>query len=103
VPGGADLHLLRRVLHDWSDEDAVRILQACSAALPRTGRVLVAESVVDDTRGLQVRWSDIGLMAFGGRERAVAEYVQLLQAAGLAPNRVVEVGFGVQLIEAVRT
>ena len=33
VPVGADAYLLSRVLHDWDDEDALRILAVCRAAM----------------------------------------------------------------------
>ena len=31
VPAGADAYLLSRVLHDWDDDDALRILRVCRA------------------------------------------------------------------------
>jgi predicted O-methyltransferase YrrM len=33
VPHGGDLYLLSRVIHDWNDEDAVRILRSCRTAM----------------------------------------------------------------------
>ena len=32
IPAGFDVHLLTAVLHDWSDDDCVRILRNCGAA-----------------------------------------------------------------------
>ena len=38
VPAGADAYVLSRVLHDWTDDDARRVLTACRAAMgPGTG------------------------------------------------------------------
>ncbi|MEZ0335692.1 MAG: methyltransferase, partial [Gemmatimonadales bacterium] len=42
----ADAYLMKKVLHDWSDDDAVRILVNCRRAMAPGGRVLVAETVV---------------------------------------------------------
>ena len=33
IPSGADIYMLVRVLHDWSDEDCLRILRACRTAI----------------------------------------------------------------------
>ena len=35
VPAGADAYLLSRVIHDWSDADAVAILRTCRRAMAR--------------------------------------------------------------------
>ncbi|MEU3269492.1 methyltransferase [Saccharomonospora sp. NPDC006951] len=53
LPPGGDVYVLRRVVHDWGDEDAVRILRRCAEAATRgraigsggkSGRVLVIET-----------------------------------------------------------
>ena len=46
VPEGADAYVLKKVLHDWSDEDAVRILTNCRRAMAAGGRVLVVETLI---------------------------------------------------------
>ena len=38
VPEGADAYVLKAVLHDWEDDDAVRILRRCRAAIPARRR-----------------------------------------------------------------
>ena len=39
VPAGADLHVLKFILHDWNDEECVRILKSCRASLEPGGRL----------------------------------------------------------------
>lgn len=41
-----DVVLLKSVLHDWNDDDAVRILQRARDALAPDSRVLVIERVM---------------------------------------------------------
>ena len=43
---GADVYLLRWVLHDWSDSYAVRILRALIPALNKGARVILNETVL---------------------------------------------------------
>ena len=44
VPGGADAYLLSRVIHDWDDEDAVRILARVREAMGTGSRLLLVEA-----------------------------------------------------------
>ncbi len=89
LPGPVNLVLLKSVLHDWSDGDAVRILGRAREALAPGGRVLVIERVmpgrVEDLPAHRstVR-SDLNmLVGLGGRERRVEDYDALLRSAGL--------------------
>ena len=58
VPSGFDVHLLTAVLHDWSDDDCVRILRNCAAALAPGGRIVVVDSELDPGRAQRVRAVD---------------------------------------------
>ncbi|MGD9906130.1 MAG: methyltransferase, partial [Vicinamibacterales bacterium] len=85
VPAGADAYTLRHIIHDWYDEDAVRILSNVRAVLPADGRVLVVEAVVPATAepSPAVLFDIIMLIIPGGKERTVVEYAALYAAAGL--------------------
>lgn len=81
----ADHYILVRVLHDWSDEDCLRILGAIRAAIPADGRVLVAESLLDPLGGSpELYLLDMQMMAMFGTayERTEQELRKLLAAAG---------------------
>ncbi|WP_437640395.1 methyltransferase [Sorangium sp. So ce854] len=88
-PVQADVVLLARVLHDWDDQDAVRILANARRALRPGGRVLLLELVLGDAHfggGL----CDLHLLAVtGGRERTRDDFARLLGRAGLRLERVV--------------
>ncbi len=84
VPGGGDIYLLSRVLHDWDDEQALRILRNCAAAVPEHGELFVIERLLpeDDSQSLAAAW-DIHMMCnVGGRERTADHYHRLLHSAG---------------------
>jgi hypothetical protein len=80
----ADAYLLKNVLHDWSDEEAIRILANLRRAITGAGRVYVIEHVVPGSDEPHfAKLFDIHMMCWGtGRERTVAEYSDLLAAAG---------------------
>ncbi|MEU2742270.1 methyltransferase [Streptomyces sp. NPDC007095] len=90
LPGGADAHLMCSVLHDWDDEDAVRILTRSREALPEGGRIFLCEMILpESTEPHPAYWSDLGMMVLlGGRERSYEQYQTLLRAAGLRAVKV---------------
>jgi hypothetical protein len=98
----ADVHMLKRVLHDWDDERCVTILRSCRRALAPGGRILVVDAVIP--RGNdphQAKAVDVLLMgALPGRERTQAEFERLFAAAGLRLSSVVPTGTVLSVVEA---
>ncbi len=84
VPEGGDTYVLKFVLHDWADEDCLRILVTCRRAMRPGARLLVAERGLgapndDVTAAL----SDLHMLVIqGGRERTMQEMTSLLARAG---------------------
>ena len=90
VPAGADVYLMKHVLHGYGDKDAVQILRNCGAVLGPASRLLVLEFVLPDQisgadEALERRlMSDLNMLAVtGGKERSEAEWRQLAEASGL--------------------
>jgi hypothetical protein len=104
APAGGDLYLLRHLLHDYADEDAVRILSNIRGAMRPDARVLVLEKLVpvDDTPG-PGRWLDLHVMLLtGGAERTRDEYATLFTRAGLHLARTLPTAHpAIEVIEAV--
>jgi O-methyltransferase domain len=105
VPAGADIYLLIRVLCDWADEDVLRILLACRAAMASDGRLLVVEQILepDPSQGRPTDYLiDMQMMAlFGsGHERTEAEFRALLMPAGFDLRRVIPTASLVSILEA---
>ena len=48
VPTGGDTYVLSRVIHDWDDSSAIRILRACRAALSAPAVLLLVEAVLPE-------------------------------------------------------
>ncbi len=107
VPAGGDAYLLSRILHDWNDDDATRILRACHAAMPPGARLLVVDAVLPRrARDLPaaVRMDLLMLLLLDARERTEQEIDGLLSHAGFQLRRVVPTGSptGLAVIEAGR-
>ncbi len=105
VPTGADAYILSRVLHDWSDEDCLRILRVCRAGMLMQSRLLIVEHLIepDPTRGKPTDYlTDMQMMAMFGtaRSRTEEEFRALLPQAGFALRRVIATKSPVSLLEA---
>ncbi|XP_054551850.1 acetylserotonin O-methyltransferase isoform X2 [Talpa occidentalis] len=81
----ADLYILARVLHDWTDQACSQLLARVHQACRAGGGVLVVESLLDsDGRGpLPTQLYSLNMLVqTEGRERTPAQYHALLAAAG---------------------
>ena len=83
VPG-ADAYVLKHILHDWTDEECVGILDNVRQAADAGTPVLVAEYVVPGPEASHfAKLFDLHmLLCTGGRERTVEEYGELFRRAG---------------------
>ncbi|MBK8096271.1 MAG: methyltransferase domain-containing protein [Planctomycetes bacterium] len=84
LPRGADVLLLKHVLHNWDDERALALLRCCAAALPTGGRLLLIETLLaPDQRPDGAAMLDLEMaVLLGGRERRKPELRRLLAEAG---------------------
>jgi hypothetical protein len=90
IPTGSDLYTIKHVLHDWDDDDAVKILATISKAMRDDSRLIIIEGLLDrkfpdsfdnpeflHTRNLEQRaWTP-------GRVRKAADFEELCANAGL--------------------
>ena len=103
VPYGGDAYVLKNVIHDWPDEDPVKILGNVRTAAGVGKHVLLVEFVIPShSREFMGKWMDLAmLVAAAGRERTPDEYGQLLGRAGFRLTRVVETASPFSIVEAV--
>jgi 2,7-dihydroxy-5-methyl-1-naphthoate 7-O-methyltransferase len=82
LPAGADLYLLKNVLSDWPDQQAVAILRRCADAARPSGRVAVIDGVSPDG-GSGADPELLMMVLVGGRGRTLTEFRALARQAGL--------------------
>jgi hypothetical protein len=102
VPQG-DIYLLKHILCDWDDAEAVRILQGCRDAIRPGGRVVVIENLLGEIGEPGIApLIDLNMMVLlTGRERTLAEYCGLLKDAGLRFSKSTPIRSQMAIIEAV--
>lgn len=103
VPSGGDLYMLSFVLHDWTDEDAGRVLRACRNAMHPDARLLIVELVLPSENQIDLSFiMDLKMLVHsGGRERTLEEYRLLLERNGFAISTSMQTTAEASLIEAV--
>lgn len=103
VPDGGDAYLLKTIIHDWADEQALTILRHIRSAIAPGGRLLIFEMVLPEGApphpGMLL---DLEMLVMtGGRERTATEYAELLSKAGFRQTRVVPTAGPMSIVEAV--
>ncbi|KAG2559392.1 acetylserotonin O-methyltransferase 1-like isoform X1 [Panicum virgatum] len=90
----ANAVLLKNVLHDWSDEDCVKILQRCKQAIPartKGGKVIIIEMVRGSAQGDRKisEMEDIQnvfMLHINGVERGINEWKRIFSDAGFSDD-----------------
>ncbi|KAK3404649.1 hypothetical protein EUGRSUZ_K00957 [Eucalyptus grandis] len=103
----ADAVFMRGIMHDWGDEDCVKILKNCRKAIPeKNGKVIIADivlkpegdSMFDKTRLVM----DLVMMAHcsGGKERDEPEWKKILEEGGFPCYNIIKTPSLLSIIEA---
>jgi O-methyltransferase domain/Dimerisation domain len=104
VPTGGDAYILKRILHDWSDEQCVRILRCCREVMGDSARLLVVDVVVPAGNVPHPgKVMDILMMVIAeGRERTEQEFRALFGKAGLKLTNITMTPSTLGIVEAIR-
>ena len=89
LPPGGDVYVLKRIVHDWSDAEAIKILRNCRQVISEQGRILLIERIMhlnDSSPDLMM------LILVTGRERTEDEFRELYAAAGFKVDRIIPAG-----------
>jgi len=99
----ADCYLIMQVIHDWSDNEAARILTAIRKAAAPGAKLLMIEGIVpEDSKPGWIKMLDLQMLTLlNGKERTEKEYSQMLRAAGFRLDRLIDVGMSTAILESV--
>jgi precorrin-6B methylase 2 len=102
VPAGGDAYVLRAILHDWGDAEAVAILRRVrAAAAPEATLVVIERDLGPPNAAPDAKLSDLNMLVVpGGRERTADEYGALLAAGGFRLAERHPAGFGLSVMAA---
>jgi SAM-dependent methyltransferase len=102
VPADGDAYILKRILFDWTDEEALRILKNCRRAMKSDARLLIIEPLIGaPNEPCPAHLFDMTfLVMLHGRLRTENEYSAMLREAGFRLQRVIPTESEVSILEA---
>ena len=106
MPTGGDAYLLARILHDWDDTAALKILDRCRAAMTPGSRLLVVDALLPERADHEapgaIRMDLHMLVLFGSAERTGSQLSALVDQAGFAVQRIIATNSpdGLAIVEA---
>lgn len=90
VPPEGDAYMIKRVMMGLTDDEAIRVLRNCIAAMKSAGKILVIDPMLPDgTIPHPNRLVDLLMMIIGGQCRTESEFRRLFEASGLALTRTI--------------
>jgi|ERR1700729_260862 hypothetical protein len=103
IPQGKPTYIIRHVLHDWADDDAVHILSNVRQAMlqHKSGRLLLVEMLLRSDSSRFVHMTSMLLLGLGGATRTQAEVEALIVRAGLKVACVTHMRAVDSVIEAI--
>lgn len=103
VPKGFDAYLLKYIIHDWSDDDSIKILSNIRKAMSGQGKILLMELVIPEGNNpFFGKFIDLHmLVTLGAKERTQLEYQSILNQSGFELVRVIPTSGPISIIEAV--
>ncbi|PON49144.1 O-methyltransferase COMT-type [Parasponia andersonii] len=94
----AEAVLLKWILHDWTDEESVKILKKCKEAISKSnnrGKVIVIDMKVENDKDedhesyeTQLFFDMLMMALVTGRERSEKEWAKLFQDAGFSDYKI---------------
>jgi len=102
LPAGADIYMMKYVVHTWPDDQVIALLRACRAVMGQHSRLLVIERVITEDTSWMPKFADLNmLMLFSSAVRTPAQFSDLFERAGFCLERIIPTRTVASLIEAV--
>lgn len=85
LPIKADIFILKRILHDWDDAQALQILRNVSNAMESNSKLFIIDGLLDHSKNKELLAAiDLALLTiFQGKERNISQITTLLEEANL--------------------
>ena len=107
IPRGADIILMKSIIHNWKDDQCEVILRNCRDALPSGGTLIVIERIMPEPAATEPEdrscvMSDLNMLVLGGgRERTADDFRVLLAASGWELTHITPADAVMGLVEGV--
>lgn len=102
VPHDGDVYIMKLILHDWADPEAIQILRTCHQAMSPTASLVIIERIISlPNEGLEGKFSDLNMLVqYAALERTRSEFNDLLLRGGFELDEVVQTHSPLSIIVA---
>jgi len=103
VPEGYCCYFLKSVLHDWPDEDVIKILTNCRKAMREDSKLLIVDMIIKGDNQLDLsKVLDVAMLILvDGKERTKDDFEDLFAKVGLKLSHIFPTASPYCIIEAV--
>uniref|UniRef100_M1CHI2 O-methyltransferase n=1 Tax=Solanum tuberosum TaxID=4113 RepID=M1CHI2_SOLTU len=101
-------HIKQWILHNWNDEDCVKILKKCKESIPSRdegGKLIIIDIVLEDPKNMsdyvraQHNMDMMMMVCFAAKERTKKEWEKLFNEAGFNECKITSIPGSRSLIE----
>ncbi|HEV3205752.1 MAG TPA: methyltransferase [Terriglobales bacterium] len=103
VPAGADAYIMKHIIHDWPDDQCLKILKACRRGVNSGGKLLAVDCVIQPGNDFSPgKFLDLQMLIFpGGRERSEKQFRELFAKSGWQLRRIIPTASMESIVEGV--
>jgi hypothetical protein len=104
VPSGGNIYILKQIIHNWNDEQAIEILKNCYQAMPIDGKLLVIDPIISPHEQSFNTFLDLQflIVSSGSRLRTENEFRELFTKAGFQLIKIVTTQSTCSIIEGLK-
>ena len=103
VPSDGDAYVLKSIIHDWHDDEAISILQNCRKGILENGKLILIEAVIEPGNHPHLmKFFDLDMIILAkGKERTQIEFKELLEKSGFKLTKIIPTPTVLSIIEAM--
>ena len=96
----SDIMIMKNIIHDWNDRDALKILDSCKRAMLPDSKLLIIDMIIGEEADVTGYFYDLHMQVLlGGKERTKVEFEDLIKTAGLKMVNIIKTGSPMYIIE----
>jgi hypothetical protein len=102
IPDGGDTYMLKSIIHNLSDDQCVTILKDIKSVLPKNGKILIIEPIIENNNNYSfAKLYDIQMLIGrnGGKERTKEDFIDIINKSKLKLSKIVNTAAPFSVIE----
>jgi len=100
IPKEFDVYIMKSILHDWNNEDSIKILKNIQKSMHSKSKLLIIETLINEDKNDFAKITDVAMLTLsGGKERTIKELKKIIDNSGLRIINVITTPTPFSLVE----